>query len=259
MLANIKIYKNRVDALRIITFSLSFLVNYNGMIFKIPVLESEESVQHMELRFNATTTHRRWLEIGIKRMNKTIKKILQPVTNKHDLTLLIRPWVSKENKELFVEIKQKIVPETEEDAILVIFTNDKAHLTKLSDISNVSKDDNESHSRSRRSTPRRRKNCHLSNMHVSFSRLGWGQYIVFPKTYNARVCKGICVPAVAQQKAVTNHAVMQSLMRESAKGRVPLPCCVPQKLSSLSILYTENDQFLVKHHKEMVAEECGCE
>lgn len=230
------------------------------MIFKIPVLGSGESVQHMELQFNAPTTHRRWLEIGIKRMNKTIKRCVQPVTNKHDLTLLIRPWMSKENKELFVEIKQKIVPETEEDAILVLFTNDKAHLTKLSDISNVSKDDSESHSRSRRSTPRRRrKNCHLSNMHVSFSRLGWGQYIVFPKTYNAKVCKGICVPAIAQQKAVTNHAVMQSLMRESAKGNVPLPCCVPQKLSPLSILYTENDQFLVKHHKDMVAEECGCE
>ena len=228
------------------------------MTFKIPVLGSGESVQHMELRFNKATFGRKWLEIGIKRMNKTIRTFLQSVSKNQDITSLIRPWISDEYDDLSIEIKQKS-NSSQDDTLLVLFTKDPTHLQKLSAISKVSVDETEHHSRSRRSTRRRRKDCHLSSMQVNFNRLGWGQYIIFPKFYDAKVCKGICAPAVTQEKAATNHAVMQSLMRESTNGRIPLPCCVPKSLSPISILYVEEKQFLVKHHKNMVVEECGCE
>lgn len=228
------------------------------MTFKIPVLGSGESVQHMELRLNKATSGRKWLEIGIKRMKKTIRTFLLSVSKNQDITSLIRPWISDEYDDLSVEIKQKS-NSSQDDALLVLFTKDSTHLQKLSAISKVSVDETEHHSRSRRSTRRRRKDCHLSSMQVNFNRLGWGQYIIFPKFYDAKVCKGICAPAVTQEKAATNHAVMQSLMRESTNGRIPLPCCVPKSLSPISILYVEEKQFLVKHHKNMVVEECGCE
>ncbi|XP_062613353.1 nodal-like [Saccostrea cucullata] len=227
-------------------------------VFNIRALPPTDDVHHVELRFNTHTFRRRWLKIEIKRMNKTIRTFQCSASNSYDITAFVRPWISKIEKDLHVEVKQNKV--SRDDSILLIFSNDRTQLNKLSKISNVSEEiTDEHHSRNKRAARRRRRDCHLSNMRISFSNLGWGQYIIFPKTYNARVCKGICSTSVTQQRAVTNHAMMQSLMRQSAKGNFPLPCCVPKTLSPLSILYFEDDQILVKHHKNMVAEECGCE
>ncbi|XP_048758968.2 nodal homolog 2-A-like [Ostrea edulis] len=227
-------------------------------VFKIPALQPEEDIHHIELRFNSNTARGRWLQIEIKRSNKTIRTHTFRVSNNSDITAVIQPWVSKNEDKLHVEVKQTSTPK--ENGILLIFSNDKSHLNKLSAISNVSSEvENELHSRSRRSTRRRRKDCHLSNMHINFSHLGWGKYIIFPNAFNARVCKGICAARVAEVKAVTNHAMMQSLLRQYRKGKIPLPCCVPKVLTPLSMLYAEDGKIIVKHHKNMVAKECGCE
>jgi hypothetical protein len=229
-------------------------------VFSIPPIQSEEDVHHIEIRFNSNTTRRRWLRMRIKRSSKTIRTHLYCVSNNSDVTALIRPWMSTNKQKLHVEVKQQTTT-PKETGILLIFSNDKEHLNKLSTISNVSPvEENEHHSRSRRSTRRRRRDCHLSNMTISFSHFGWGRYILFPTSYNAKVCKGICGPKVAEAKAVTNHAMMQSFLRQSVRRNVPLPCCVPKVLDPLHILYKEdNDRIIVKRHKDMVARECGCE
>ena len=121
-------------------------------VFSIPPLQSEEDVHHVELRFNSDTARRRWLKIDIKRSSKTIRTHLYCVSNNSDITALVRPWMSTNRQKLHVEIKQQTT-NPKENAILLIFSNDKEHLNKLSTISTISsEEENENHSRSRRST-----------------------------------------------------------------------------------------------------------
>ncbi|MBN3284226.1 NODAL protein, partial [Polyodon spathula] len=100
--------------------------------------------------------------------------------------------------------------------------------------------------------------CRRVDLHIDFNRIGWGSWIVFPKRYNAYRCKGACPTPVGEDFKPTNHAYMQSLLKHYHPDRVPSPCCVPTKMSSLSMLYHENKEVVLRHHEEMIVEECGC-
>lgn len=51
---------------------------------------------------------------------------------------------------------------------------------------------------------------------------------------------------------------MQSLLKYYQPNRVPSACCAPTKMSPLSMLYYENGELILRHHEDMVVEECGC-
>lgn len=50
----------------------------------------------------------------------------------------------------------------------------------------------------------------------------------------------------------------QSLLKYYHPNRVPAACCAPTKMSPLSMLYYENEELILRHHEDMVVEECGC-
>ncbi|KAG7324714.1 hypothetical protein KOW79_011030 [Hemibagrus wyckioides] len=100
--------------------------------------------------------------------------------------------------------------------------------------------------------------CRRVDMHVDFNQIGWGSWIVFPKKYNAYRCEGACPNPLGEDFHPTNHAYMQSLLKHFQPGRVPSPCCAPTRTSALSMLYYENGEMILRHHEEMVVEECGC-
>ncbi|XP_053495678.1 nodal-related 2 [Ictalurus furcatus] len=100
--------------------------------------------------------------------------------------------------------------------------------------------------------------CRRVDMHVDFNQIGWGSWIIFPKKYNAYRCEGACPNPLGQDFHPTNHAYMQSLLKHFQQGRVPSPCCAPVRTSALSMLYYENGEMILRHHEEMVVEECGC-
>ncbi|KAM9462115.1 nodal-related 2 [Clarias gariepinus] len=104
----------------------------------------------------------------------------------------------------------------------------------------------------------KRNHCRRVDMHVDFDRIGWGSWIVFPKKYNAYRCEGACPNPLGEDFHPTNHAYMQSLLRHFQPSRVPSPCCAPIRTSALSMLYYENGEMTLRHHEEMVVEECGC-
>ncbi|KAI5103637.1 southpaw precursor, partial [Silurus meridionalis] len=104
----------------------------------------------------------------------------------------------------------------------------------------------------------KRNLCRRVDMHVDFNQIGWGSWIVFPKKYNAYRCEGACPNPLGQDFHPTNHAYMQSLLKYFQPGRVPSPCCAPIRTSALSMLYYENGEMILRHHEEMVVEECGC-
>ncbi|XP_031669014.1 nodal homolog 2-A [Oncorhynchus kisutch] len=100
--------------------------------------------------------------------------------------------------------------------------------------------------------------CRRVEMHVDFNQIGWGSWIVFPKKYNAYRCEGICPSPLGEDLNPTNHAYMQSLLKHYHPERVPSVCCAPTKMSPLSMLYYENGEMLLRHHEDMVVDECGC-
>ncbi|KAM8837325.1 nodal-related 2 isoform 2-T2 [Spinachia spinachia] len=101
--------------------------------------------------------------------------------------------------------------------------------------------------------------CRRVEMHVDFNQIGWGSWIVFPKRYNAYRCEGSCPGPVGENLNPTNHAYMQSLLKHFHPDRVAAPCCAPTKTSPLSMLYYENSEMLLRHHENMIVDECGCQ
>ncbi|XP_036407134.1 nodal-related 2 [Megalops cyprinoides] len=100
--------------------------------------------------------------------------------------------------------------------------------------------------------------CRKVDLHIDFNQIGWGSWIVFPKRYNAYRCEGTCPNPVGEDFKPTNHAYMQSLLKYYHPDRVPSACCAPTKMSPLSMLYYENGEVLLRHHEDMIVDECGC-
>ncbi|XP_006625854.2 nodal homolog 2-A-like [Lepisosteus oculatus] len=100
--------------------------------------------------------------------------------------------------------------------------------------------------------------CRKVDMWVDFDQIGWNQWIVHPKRYNAFRCEGECPCPVDETFNPTNHAYMQSLVKLYHPDKVPSISCVPSRLGPLSMLYYENGELVLRHHEEMMVEECGC-
>ncbi|XP_068439362.1 nodal-related 2 [Clinocottus analis] len=101
--------------------------------------------------------------------------------------------------------------------------------------------------------------CRRVDLHVDFNQIGWGSWIVFPKKFNAYRCEGYCPGPLGENLNPTNHAYMQSLLKHYHLDRVVAPCCAPTKVSPLSMLYYENREMLLRHHEDMIVDECGCQ
>ncbi|NXP04551.1 NODAL protein, partial [Thinocorus orbignyianus] len=100
--------------------------------------------------------------------------------------------------------------------------------------------------------------CRRVDMMVDFEQTGWGSWIVYPKKYNAYRCEGQCPSPVDETFKPTNHAYIQSLLQLYKPNQVPCPACSPVRMSPLSMLYYEKGEIVVRHHEDMVIEECGC-
>ncbi|KAK9522783.1 hypothetical protein VZT92_019229 [Zoarces viviparus] len=106
--------------------------------------------------------------------------------------------------------------------------------------------------------PAQRPRCRKVDMWVDFEHIGWDEWIVHPKRYNAFRCEGECPTPLDESFNPTNHAYMQSLLQHHHPERASCLSCVPTRLSPLSMLYYENDDLALRHHEDMIVEECGC-
>ena len=100
--------------------------------------------------------------------------------------------------------------------------------------------------------------CRRVPMTVDFHRIGWSEWIIYPKNFNAYRCAGRCKGFLDSYDNPTNHAILQGLVRIRDRRRAPEPCCVPTKLSTMSILYYEKGSIVMKNHEDMTVQECGC-
>ncbi|XP_013928051.1 PREDICTED: bone morphogenetic protein 7-like [Thamnophis sirtalis] len=102
--------------------------------------------------------------------------------------------------------------------------------------------------------------CRRYPLPVEFDEIGWTGWIISPHGYNAYYCKGTCRFPLGQSMRPTNHATVQSIMHAlKLNPEVHTPCCVPDKLFSINLLYFDDDETVVlKQYDGMVADSCGC-
>ncbi|KAL8587803.1 hypothetical protein ACOMHN_021021 [Nucella lapillus] len=108
---------------------------------------------------------------------------------------------------------------------------------------------------------RYRSSCSKHKMYVDFDEIGWSGWIISPKGYDAYHCTGQCPFPLGQSQKPTNHATVQSIVHALGVGSKNLgtPCCVPNKLFSISLLYFDDDEnVILKQYDDMVAASCGC-
>lgn len=110
---------------------------------------------------------------------------------------------------------------------------------------------------------RRRKNgnelCQRRPLYVDFNNVGWSDWILAPPGYEAFYCQGDCQIPIADHLNTTNHAIVQSLVNSISPSYAPKPCCVPTQLSSISVLYlNEQNRVVLKNYQDMSVVGCGC-
>lgn len=103
------------------------------------------------------------------------------------------------------------------------------------------------------------RSCQKRNLYVSFKELGWQDWIIAPEGYPAFYCYGECSFPLNAHMNATNHAIVQTLVHLMNPNDVPKPCCAPTKLSSIMVLYfDDNSNVILKKYKNMVVKSCGC-
>lgn len=102
--------------------------------------------------------------------------------------------------------------------------------------------------------------CRKKSLYIDFEEIHYDDWIVQPKGYEAYQCQGKCFYPVADHLHPTKHAIMQTILHSMAPSRVPRSCCVPTRLSAISVLYIDDDGVLTYRYaySDMVVAECGC-
>ncbi|KAM3863372.1 growth/differentiation factor 10 [Diretmus argenteus] len=102
--------------------------------------------------------------------------------------------------------------------------------------------------------------CSRRNLRVDFADIGWSEWVIAPKAFDAYYCAGTCGFPIPKVVKPSNHATIQSIVR--AVGiipGVPEPCCVPEKMSPLAVLYQDEARnSVLKVYPNMSVQSCSC-
>lgn len=103
------------------------------------------------------------------------------------------------------------------------------------------------------------KICQRKPLYVDFVDVGWSDWIVAPPGYEAFYCEGECQFPIADHLNTTNHAIVQTLINSISPTQVPKACCVPTHLSSICMLYLDDqNKVVLKNYQDMTVVGCGC-
>ncbi|XP_014391158.1 PREDICTED: growth/differentiation factor 10 [Myotis brandtii] len=102
--------------------------------------------------------------------------------------------------------------------------------------------------------------CSRRYLKVDFADIGWNEWIISPKSFDAYYCAGACEFPMPKIVRPSNHATIQSIVRAvGIVPGIPEPCCVPDKMSPLGVLFLdENRNVVLKVYPNMSVETCAC-
>uniref|UniRef100_A0A4W4GUM6 Inhibin beta B chain n=1 Tax=Electrophorus electricus TaxID=8005 RepID=A0A4W4GUM6_ELEEL len=104
--------------------------------------------------------------------------------------------------------------------------------------------------------------CCRQQFYIDFRLIGWNDWIIAPAGYFGNYCEGNCPAYMAgvpgSASSFHTAVVNQYRMRGMSPGSVN-SCCIPTKLSTMSMLYFDDEYNIVKRDvPNMIVEECGC-
>ncbi|VDI68563.1 bone morphogenetic protein 3/3B [Mytilus galloprovincialis] len=102
--------------------------------------------------------------------------------------------------------------------------------------------------------------CGRKKLVVDFADIGWGDWIISPKSFDAHYCAGSCPFPLTKRLRPSNHATIQSMVHAIGIYKdVPAPCCVPDSMSSVTLLYfDESRNVVLKNYPSMTVNSCAC-
>ncbi|KAJ3608134.1 hypothetical protein NHX12_025184 [Muraenolepis orangiensis] len=102
--------------------------------------------------------------------------------------------------------------------------------------------------------------CARRYLRVDFADIGWSEWVLAPKAFDAYYCSGTCGFPIPKVVRPSNHATIQSIVRAvGIVPGVPEPCCVPDKMSPLPVLFLDPSRNLViKVYPAMSVDTCTC-
>ncbi|XP_072522829.1 growth/differentiation factor 10 [Salminus brasiliensis] len=102
--------------------------------------------------------------------------------------------------------------------------------------------------------------CARRYLRVDFADIGWSEWILAPKAFDAYYCAGTCGFPMPKVVHPSNHATIQSIVRAvGIVPGVPEPCCIPEKMSPLAVLFLDTSRNMVlKVYPSMSVDTCAC-
>ncbi|KAG7260962.1 hypothetical protein CRUP_003120 [Coryphaenoides rupestris] len=104
--------------------------------------------------------------------------------------------------------------------------------------------------------------CCRQQFYIDFRLIGWSDWIIAPAGYYGNYCEGKCPAYMAgvpgSASSFHTAVVNQYRMRGMTPGSMT-SCCIPTRLSTMSMLYFDDEYNIVKRDvPNMIVEECGC-
>ncbi|XP_068610721.1 growth/differentiation factor 10-like [Brachionichthys hirsutus] len=102
--------------------------------------------------------------------------------------------------------------------------------------------------------------CYRRYLKVDFADIGWSEWVLAPKSFDAYYCAGTCGFPIPKVVRSSNHATIQSIVKAvGIVPSIPEPCCVPDQMSPLSVLFLDPDRNIVlKVYPGMSVYTCAC-
>ena len=99
----------------------------------------------------------------------------------------------------------------------------------------------------------RQEICRCKPMYIDFNSIGWDSWIIAPLGYQAYKCAGSCTV-----NQTNYHTIVQALAHQMGSN-TSAPCCVPNKLSPITLMYAYDKAIvLLSRYENMVVESCAC-
>jgi len=102
--------------------------------------------------------------------------------------------------------------------------------------------------------------CRRRDHIIRFKDLGWDDWVIAPRMYSAYHCAGTC-QILDISKMKTNHARLQLFLSQQDSDLAAAPCCVPDQLGSISMLYhggPGESTYVLKQVNDFVVKSCAC-
>ncbi|KAJ3590847.1 hypothetical protein NHX12_008795 [Muraenolepis orangiensis] len=233
------------------------------LLIKNPSIMSEQRVElyeglgasarYLASRFLTNQLKDKWLTFDI---TETLQKWLQSSEEEHGFQLRLFCECGQSSMDSTFSFSVSGIDQARGDTGVLQKKMQKPYILAMS----IPKNSSSPSSRKKRSTEAggctdQTESCCVRKLYIDFRKdLGW-KWIHKPKGYHANYCMGSCTYI---WNAENKYSQILALYKHHNPGASAQPCCVPQALDPLPILYYVGRQHKVEQLSNMIVKSCKC-